>query len=62
MLPSLDRPKTLVDEQGNDLPTLQQSSSRQGPPSKAENGWAQALMSCAAVAVLSLSPIACDNV
>ena len=32
MLPPLDRPKTLVDEQGRDLPTLQQEGPEQRKP------------------------------
>lgn len=37
MLPPLDRPKTLVDEQGRDLPTLQQDGPEQRRP---QNGFA----------------------
>ncbi len=32
MLPLLDRPKTLVDEQGRDLPALQQDHPKQRDP------------------------------
>ena len=40
LLPSLDRPKTLVDEVGNDLPSTQQPKRQHGTASKPRSGWA----------------------